>query len=80
MDQQRRKVIVQEIEYWHKSKLLPDHYCDFLLNLYAEQDEQAKPSTHLSGRAAEAARSASGKQWLFSISFFFLDLLRCTSF
>ncbi|MBD3917974.1 hypothetical protein H8B09_04345 [Paenibacillus sp. PR3] len=72
MDQQRRKVIVQEIEYWHKSKLLPDHYCDFLLNLYAEQAEQVKPSTRLTGRAAEAARSASGKQWLFAIVFFSL--------
>ncbi|MWC27480.1 hypothetical protein [Paenibacillus sp. MMS18-CY102] len=71
MDQQRRKIIVQEIEQWQKSKLLPDRYCDFLLNLYLEEPEQKQPD-RLSGRAATAAMRASGKQWLFTIAFFSL--------
>lgn len=33
---QKKKVIVQEILYWRSSKLLPEHYCQFLLNLYQE--------------------------------------------
>lgn len=33
---QKKKIIVQEILYWRKNKLLPDHYCQFLLNLYHE--------------------------------------------
>lgn len=72
MDQQRRKVIIQEIEHWQKSKLLPDRYCDFLLNLYLEQPAEKQGSSRLSGRAAEAAGRASGKQWLFAIVFFSL--------
>lgn len=36
MDQAKRDIIVKEIEHWQRSKLLPDHYCDFLLNLYRD--------------------------------------------
>ncbi|MCI3919712.1 hypothetical protein MO973_05630 [Paenibacillus sp. TRM 82003] len=38
MDAEKRKIIVKEIEHWQRSKLLPDHYCDFLLNLYRDPD------------------------------------------
>ena len=37
--------IVKEIEHWQRSKLLPEQYCDFLLNLYAGR--RAKPSAKL---------------------------------
>jgi hypothetical protein len=33
---QKTKVILQEIDYWKKNKLLPAHYCDFLTTLYTE--------------------------------------------
>lgn len=36
MDDHRKKVITNEIEYWKQNRLLPEHYCDFLLNLYSE--------------------------------------------
>lgn len=38
MDTERRKIIVKEIEHWQRSKLLPDQYCDFLLNLYRDPE------------------------------------------
>lgn len=34
MDKNRKEIIVQEINYWKQNKLLPDAYCDFLMNLY----------------------------------------------
>lgn len=34
MDDEKRKIIVGEIKHWRRSKLLPEQYCDFLLNLY----------------------------------------------
>ncbi|MFB1080640.1 hypothetical protein [Jeotgalibacillus sp. JSM ZJ347] len=34
MDKKRRETIVHEINYWKQNKLLPDAYCDFLMNLY----------------------------------------------
>ncbi len=36
MQENRKKVIINEILYWKKSRLLPEQYCDFLLALYTE--------------------------------------------
>lgn len=37
---QRKKIIISEIKYWKKSKLLPEQYCDFLLALYSHGEEE----------------------------------------
>lgn len=34
MSDERIDIIIKEINYWKKSKLLPDVYCNFLLALY----------------------------------------------
>lgn len=39
VQQDKRLMIIQEIRYWKKHKLLPEQYCDFLLNLYGGEDE-----------------------------------------
>lgn len=39
MDSQKKKVILNEISFWKKNKLLPEHYCDFLTTLYSEGQE-----------------------------------------
>jgi hypothetical protein len=44
MDDHRRKIITNEIKYWKQNKLLPEHYCDFLLNLYTEGSSEAETS------------------------------------
>jgi len=67
MDQERRKVIVKEIDYWQRSKLLPDHYCDFLLNLYLDQEAE-RPRQGWGGRAASAVSQSSGKSWFLVIA------------
>lgn len=36
MDEHRKKIIISEINYWKQSRMLPEHYCDYLLNLYSE--------------------------------------------
>ncbi|WP_096188370.1 hypothetical protein [Evansella halocellulosilytica] len=36
---ERKKMIVNEIKYWRENNLLPDTYCDFLLQLYTEGHE-----------------------------------------
>lgn len=41
MDADKRKLILAEIERWRRSKLLPEHYCDFLRNLYLEGETDA---------------------------------------
>lgn len=42
MDVEKRKMIVNEIDYWRRSKLLPEQYCDFLMNLYQDDSVQSK--------------------------------------
>ena len=36
MNEQRKRIIISEIKYWKNNKLLPEHYCDFLITLYAQ--------------------------------------------
>ncbi|MFB9325462.1 hypothetical protein ACFFSY_05955 [Paenibacillus aurantiacus] len=71
MDQERRKTIIREIEHWQRSKLLPEHYCDFLLNLYLETGEVREP-VYLSGKAVKAIKTASGLSWLLAFGIFSL--------
>lgn len=40
MSDQKKKIIVAEIENWRKNHLLPEHYCIFLLNLYTEGEAE----------------------------------------
>lgn len=44
MDDEKRKIIVGEIKHWRRSKLLPEQYCDFLLNLYHVDAETSSGS------------------------------------
>ncbi|GAE24723.1 hypothetical protein JCM9140_674 [Halalkalibacter wakoensis JCM 9140] len=42
MDEKRKEIIVNEIKNWKETKLLPAHYCDFLLTLYTEGQQDDK--------------------------------------
>ncbi|MDZ5712195.1 hypothetical protein [Jeotgalibacillus haloalkalitolerans] len=49
MDKRRKETIVNEINYWKQNKLLPDSYCDFLMNLYTSGEgefEEVKELKH----------------------------------
>lgn len=35
----KKKIILNEILFWKQNKLLPEHYCDFLMTLYTEGNE-----------------------------------------
>ena len=36
MTKQRKQIIINEITFWKQNRLLPEHYCDFLMTLYTE--------------------------------------------
>lgn len=77
MQDQRKKIIVNEIEHWRKNHLLPEHYCIFLLNLYTE-GERAVQKTDAGAQAAagsavasafkNTAGSSQGTAWGSSVS------------
>lgn len=56
MNAQRKKIIMAEINYWKQNKLLPEHYCDFLLTLYTQGDHEQEIS------AADAVLSIEKKK------------------
>lgn len=39
VDEQRKITIINEIRYWKDNHLLPEHYCDFLMALYTEGEQ-----------------------------------------
>lgn len=67
MEQDKRKLIVSEIEHWRQSRLLPEQYCDFLLNLYLEVHQERSKS--VVGLSTAAIKNSSPRQWftIFSI-------------
>ncbi|EXX91872.1 hypothetical protein BG53_15080 [Paenibacillus darwinianus] len=65
MNEDRRKTIIREIDYWRRSKLLPEQYCDFLLNLYIDEQVERTPAG-FTGKAAAAFGYSSGKHWLLA--------------
>jgi hypothetical protein len=82
MDEKRR-ILILEIEHWRKSKLLPEHYCDFLLNIYLE-DSSEKPTSGSGflGVTPSAIKNSNWKIWIMIfavlalISFTALNFIR----
>ncbi|NEW05219.1 hypothetical protein GK047_04185 [Paenibacillus sp. SYP-B3998] len=66
MDAEKRKIIVKEIEHWRRSRLLPEHYCDFLMNLYL--DEGIEKQQSLMGVSASALANSNWKIWMVVIA------------
>lgn len=58
---EKRKIIIKEIEQWKRSKVLPEHYCDFLLNLY--QDDEVE-NTSWNSVSKTSIRNSHWKIWL----------------
>ncbi|WP_128083736.1 hypothetical protein [Paenibacillus sp. DMB5] len=61
MNLEKRETIIKEIQYWRRSKLLPEQYCDFLTNLYNDEDK-IKDSNPVS---LQNLQQGSIKIWLF---------------
>ncbi|OWR29494.1 hypothetical protein CDO73_14980 [Saccharibacillus sp. O23] len=74
MEREKKKIIITEIENWRKSKLLPEHYCDFLLNLYDDEATQKKKST----LSINALQQGNFKLW--ALSFVTVALLSLIGF
>ncbi|MFD0672052.1 hypothetical protein [Cohnella sp. GCM10027633] len=67
-NEDKRKALVAEIEAWRRGKLLPEHYCDFLVNLYLD-DPNERPKGMV-GNAVRKIGQASGKHWLLTFAIF----------
>ncbi|PRO65118.1 hypothetical protein [Alkalicoccus urumqiensis] len=59
--EERKRIIIEEIRKWQKSRLLPDTYCEFLLSLYLEGEKE---------EPASAAARTNKIDWLTAALFF----------
>lgn len=78
MDKQeeKKKILIREIDHWRKSRLLPEHYCDFLMNLYVD-DESEKASSAFLGMSPAKIRNSNWKNW--ALAFFVLGVISFTA-
>ncbi|QOS90144.1 hypothetical protein [Peribacillus sp. JNUCC41] len=44
MDEMRKKIIIQEINSWKESRMLPEQYCNYLLALYSQGEQPPSKS------------------------------------
>jgi hypothetical protein len=73
---EKKKILIREIEHWRKGRLLPEHYCDFLMNLYVE-DESDKVSSGFLGMNPTKIRNSNWKNW--ALVFFVLSVISFTA-
>ncbi len=60
---EKRSIIVKEIEHWRRSKLLPEQYCIFLLNLYKDDSTDAATNGNFKSKS-----KATGKfNWKYGL-------------
>ncbi|WP_051503448.1 hypothetical protein [Paenibacillus forsythiae] len=71
LNMDKRAIILREIQYWRRTKLLPEQYCDFLTHLYEDEDKvkSENPIT------LQNLQQGNIKIWLFSFGIISLILL-----
>ncbi|YCI75445.1 hypothetical protein M1D47_17610 [Bacillus sp. R1-10] len=50
MDEMRKKIIIQEINSWKESRMLPEQYCNYLLALYGQGELPPSKSNETASR------------------------------
>ncbi|WP_313891842.1 hypothetical protein [Psychrobacillus sp.] len=66
MSLQRKQIILNEIAFWKKNKLLPEHYCDFLMTLYSQGENDESAEKEKSSKAV-LAKEKKNRQILYTI-------------
>ncbi|MEK4629401.1 MAG: hypothetical protein ABS944_01780 [Solibacillus sp.] len=62
MSNPKKQIIMNEITFWKQNKLLPEHYCDFLMTLYSEGNNEQE----ITGNAKQAIRNVEKRRkWTF---------------
>ncbi|QUG42134.1 hypothetical protein KD050_02215 [Psychrobacillus sp. INOP01] len=79
MSLQRKQIIMNEIAFWKKNRLLPEHYCDFLLALYAQGENQEDEQVENASKAV-LAKKQKYKVILYSVIGILTALLLASMF
>ena len=60
MSNPKKQIIMNEITFWKQNKLLPEHYCDFLMTLYSEGNQ----AEEISGKSKNAVNNVEKRKKL----------------
>ncbi|AIQ13946.1 hypothetical protein [Paenibacillus durus] len=71
MNMEKRDIILREIQYWRRTRLLSEQYCDFLTHLY-EDEGKVKSENPIT---LQNLQQGNIKIWLFSFGIISLILL-----
>ncbi len=55
MQHKRKSIIINEINYWKKNRLLPEQYCDYLLAFYTEGNQPKEDRKDVNGKFLKSA-------------------------
>lgn len=66
MSNPKKQIIMNEITFWKQNKLLPEHYCDFLMTLYSEGTQ----AEEISGKSKKAVRNVEKRKKMTVAAFF----------
>lgn len=66
MSNQRKQIILNEITFWKKNKLLPEHYCDFLMTLYTEGNSEDEKQIGKAKHSVKGQEKRKNK-WMFIV-------------
>ena len=66
MSNQRKQIILNEITFWKKSKLLPEQYCDFLMTLYTEGNHEDDKQIGKAKHSVKGQEQRKNK-WMFIV-------------
>jgi uncharacterized membrane protein len=74
MNAQRKKIIMTEINYWKQNKLLPEHYCDFLITLYTEGNHEQENSATTEAVLSKEKKKVSVRAILIQLLYILIAL------
>lgn len=66
MANQRKQIIINEITFWKQNKLLPEHYCDFLMTLYTEGNQEDEKKVGNARQSVKGQENRKGR-WMFIV-------------
>lgn len=68
MHEKKKQLIISEIKYWKENSLLPEQYCDFLITLYGQGEEEgAQESSERKAVLLKERKKAQKHKWLLAM-------------
>lgn len=72
MKDEKKQVIIKEIHFWKDNRMLPEHYCNYLLTMYSQGEELPETALKKTGSSRFTVISLLASLFVIGISLFVL--------